>query len=200
MAMATGDARPSTRRWWWVFALAAGLLVIDQVTKWWAVSVLTGREPVDVIGSLIRFRLLYNPGAAFGFGSGHTWVFTLAAVVAVAAIGVAARRVGSRVWAVALGLLLGGAASHLCDRLLREPGFARGHVVDFIDYNRWFVGNVADLALTIAAALIILLSIRGVRLSGDPAGDDPAGPVGGDPAGPAEPSKRTNRGTDRDAA
>jgi signal peptidase II len=61
-------------------------------------------------------------------------------------------------------VLLGGAASHLGDRLFREPGFARGHVVDFIDYGL-FVGNVADIALTCGCVAMLLLSLRGVPLA-----------------------------------
>src|SRR5918998_438862 len=55
-------------------------------------------------------------------------------------------------WAVALGMLLGGAVGNLADRLAREPGFGRGHVVDFLDYAGFFVGNVADIAIRPAAA------------------------------------------------
>jgi signal peptidase II len=64
----------------------------------------------------------------------------------------------SRLRAIALALMLGGATTHLLDRLFRPPGFARGHVVDFIDYNGWFVGNVADIALVGGAILLVLLS------------------------------------------
>ena len=61
----------------------------------------------------------------------------------------ASRRIGSCGWAVALGLLLGGALGNLVDRLVREPGLARGEVVDFIAYANWFVGNVADIAIVV---------------------------------------------------
>lgn len=151
----------------WVLLLAAVVVVVDQVTKWWAVSALTGEEPVRVIGELIQLRLLYNPGAAFSIGTGFTWVFAVFAGVAVIAIAYVARRVRSRAWMVALGLLLGGAFTHLLDRLFRQPGFARGHVVDFIDYAGFFVGNVADIALVTGMALTLLLSLRGVKLAPD---------------------------------
>jgi signal peptidase II len=138
---------------------------VDQATKWWAVSALTGAEPVRVLGELVQFRLLYNPGAAFSIGTGFTWVFAGFAAVAVIVIAYISRRVQSRAWMVALGLLLGGAFTHLLDRLFREPGFARGHVVDFIDYAGFFVGNVADIALVAGMALTLLLSLRGVRMA-----------------------------------
>ncbi|MFC7582653.1 signal peptidase II [Nonomuraea antimicrobica] len=121
---------------------------------------------------LIHFRLLYNPGAAFSIGTGATWVFTLVAAAAVAGILYTARRLASTGWALALGALLGGAVSHLGDRLFREPGFARGHVVDFIDYGP-FVGNVADIALTCGCVALVLLSLRGVPLAKEP-GEEPA--------------------------
>jgi signal peptidase II len=149
----------------WVLLLALVVVVVDQGTKWWAVSALTGAEPVRVIGELIQLRLLYNPGAAFSIGTGFTWVLAVFAGVAVIAIAYVARRVRSRAWAVALGLLLGGAFTHLMDRLFRQPGFGRGHVVDFIDYAGYFVGNVADIALVTGMVLTLLLSLRGVRLA-----------------------------------
>ncbi|MBM0205377.1 signal peptidase II [Micromonospora sp. STR1s_5] len=88
-------------------------------------------------------------------------MFAAAAVVAVTVV---AWRVASRAWAVALGLVLGGAVTHLLDRLFREPGFARGHVVDFIDYAGFFVGNVADIALVVGVGIIMLLNVRGIPL------------------------------------
>ena len=80
------------------------------------------------------------------------------------------RNLASRSWAVALGLVLGGAVGNLIDRLLREPGFLRGHVIDFIDYGGYFVGNVADIAIVLAAAGIIVLSLGGWEIDGTRAG------------------------------
>jgi len=62
--------------------------------------------------------------------------------------------------------VLGGALGNLTDRLTRDPGFGRGHVVDFIDYNGWFVGNVADIAIVSAAVLIAILALSGVGIDG----------------------------------
>jgi signal peptidase II len=154
------DAKPVRRRLPLALAIAAVVLVVDQGTKFWAEHALTGRDPVPVLGDLLRFRLLYNPGAAFSIGTGATWVFTIVAAVAA----------GWLLWylvkphpvshVVAFSLLLGGAVTHLGDRLFRAPGFARGHVVDFIDYNGWFVGNVADIALVLGAVSAFLLAAR----------------------------------------
>ncbi|MCX4472654.1 signal peptidase II [Micromonospora sp. NBC_01655] len=152
-----------------VVMIAAVVLVSDQVTKYWAQSSLSAGQTVPVVGELLQLRLVHNPGAAFSIGSGHTWVFTIVAAAAVVVLAVVARRVASRPWAVALGMVLGGAATHLLDRLFREPGFARGHVVDFIDYAGFFVGNVADIALVVGVGLAMLLSARGIPLGRQPA-------------------------------
>lgn len=159
--------RGSSRLYGMMLMLTAVVVLLDQFTKFWAVSALSDGERVAVIPPLIHFRLLYNPGAAFSIGTGTTWVFALAAAGAVVGILYTARRLASRGWALVLGLLLGGAVSHLGDRLFREPGFARGHVVDFIDYGV-FVGNVADIALTCGCAALVLLSLRGVSLAKEP--------------------------------
>ena len=76
--------------------------------------------------------------------------------------------VESRAWAVALGMLLGGAITHLGDRLFRDPGFARGHVVDFINYNGYFIGNIADIALVGGAIMIVVISLMGIASKPEP--------------------------------
>jgi signal peptidase II len=155
-----GDVRLYGR----MIVLAVVVLLVDQISKVWAISALSGGEHITVIPQLIQLRLLYNPGAAFSMGVGVTWVFALTAAGAVAGILYAGRRLRSPAWTVALGGLLGGAASHLLDRLLRPPGFGRGQVVDFIDYGGLFVGNVADIALVGSCVLLVLLSLRGIPL------------------------------------
>jgi signal peptidase II len=156
--------RGSSRLYGMMLMLAAVVVLVDQLTKLWAVSVLSDGERVAVIPPLIHFRLFYNGGAAFSVGTSATPVIALVSAVAVVGILYTARRLASPGWALVLGLLLGGAVSHLGDRLFREPGFSRGHVVDFIDYGP-FVGNVADIALTCGCVAMVLLSLRGVRLA-----------------------------------
>lgn len=141
---------------------AAGIIIFDQATKFWAEATLVPYEPIPVIGEWIQWRLVYNPGAAFGIGGDFTWVLTLIAAVAVVGISIFVARISSVRWALAAGALLGGAISHLGDRLFREPGFARGEIVDFIDYFGFFVGNVADIALVGGAIALVLLSLIGV--------------------------------------
>ncbi|GAA1969570.1 signal peptidase II [Isoptericola halotolerans] len=140
--------------------------MVDQLTKWWALSALTVGERIDLVGDLLGLSLVFNDGAALSIGSGYTGVLTVVVVVVVVVILRAIRRIGSVGWAVALGLLLGGAVGNLLDRLFREPGFARGHVVDMIAYADFFVGNVADIAIVVAAGLIVVLSFRGIALDG----------------------------------
>jgi signal peptidase II len=146
--------------------LAVAVLAVDQLTKAWAVAALVPGERTPVVGDLLGLSLVYNPGAALSIATGMTWVLTLIAVVVVAVTVRASRRIGSRGWAVALGLLLGGAVGNLVDRFFRDPAPARGHVVDFIAYGELFVGNVADIAIVGAAGVIVLLAMRGIGLDG----------------------------------
>ena len=147
-------------------ALTLTVYVADQLTKAWAVATLTDLPPRQLLGDLLRLELIRNPGAAFSLGTGNTWVLTLLAVLVLVVIVRSSRRLGSLGWACAFGLILGGALGNLTDRLTREPGFGRGHVVDFLDYNGWFIGNVADIAIVGAAALIVVLSVRGIGIDG----------------------------------
>ena len=146
--------------------LAVVVLVADQLTKVWALQNLSVGQWRPFIGDAIQLTLVFNPGAALSFGTGMTWALTIVAAAVTIVVVRSARKLGSRSWAIALGLLLGGALGNLYDRFFRDPGFARGHVVDFIDYFGWFVGNVADIAIVVAAGLIMILSVAGVRLDG----------------------------------
>lgn len=168
-------------------ALAVVTLALDQATKAWALATLDEGVRHPVLGDLLGVQLLFNPGAALGLATGTTWLLTIVAVVVVVVIVRVSRRLGSRGWTIALGLLLGGALGNLTDRMIREPGVARGHVVDFIAYGDLFVGNVADIAIVAAAGLLMILSLRGVRLDGTREGvvDAEAGADVADPAAPA---------------
>lgn len=175
----TPDATPEPaspqspfKRLLFIFGLAALVLVADQLTKVWAQSALVvGEAPKPLIGELIQLRLIYNPGAALSIASGMTWVLTLLSVGVVVFIVLMARKIASTAWAVALGLVLGGAIGNLLDRLFRAPGFPNGHVVDFIDYGP-FIGNVADIAIVVAAVLIAILAFVGIGPDGRRASDD----------------------------
>ncbi len=155
-----------------IVILTVAVGTIDQLTKMLALERLEHGVPTSwFLGEALGWKLLFNPGAALSIGTGMTWLLTLVAVVVVGVVVVQSRRIGSAGWAIAFGLLLGGAVGNLIDRFFRDPGFARGHVVDFINYGDFFVGNVADIAIVLAAVVIVLLSIRGVAISHDPVPD-----------------------------
>ncbi|MFD1504106.1 signal peptidase II [Georgenia yuyongxinii] len=146
--------------------LTVAIAVVDQATKYLAEARLTRGEVTPLLGDLLGLQLIYNPGAAFSLATGMTWIFTIVSVVVIVVVARIARRLGSAWWAVALGMLLGGCLGNLYDRLFREPGFPEGHVVDFISYGGYFIGNVADIAIVGAAILIALLAVRGREVDG----------------------------------
>jgi signal peptidase II len=154
----------------WV-AVAALTYLLDQATKVWAQRSLDEGNPQQVIGDLLQFHLTHNPGAAFSMGTGYTVVLTLIALTVIVVCIRLARRLGSTGWAIALGLLLGGALGNVTDRIFRDPAPFRGHVVDFIELPHWPVFNLADTAICVAAALFVLLSARGIHLDGRRDGD-----------------------------
>ncbi len=165
----TADRIPAGRRRALTLGLAAIAVVTyvaDQVSKAWAVATLTDQPPRSLVGTFLQLDLIRNPGAAFSLGTGSTWVLTLIAVVVLVVIVRTSRRIGSTGWAWALGLLLGGALGNLTDRIVREPGLGQGHVVDFINYDNVFIGNVADIAIVSAAVLIGLLAVTGRGVDG----------------------------------
>src|SRR4051812_35202685 len=150
-----------------VFGLVAlAAYAVDVISKVVAVDRLTGRPDVEVLGDLLVLHLVRNPGAAFSTGTAYTELFTVLAIVAVGAILWFVRRVGSAVWAVALGLLLAGVAGNLTDRLVRQPGPPSRHVIDFFMPPHWPGLNVADMCINVAAALILVQVVRGVHVDG----------------------------------
>lgn len=156
-----------------VLAAAAAVLLVyslDQLTKWWVVSTMEPGERIPVVEGLLWWQFIRNPGAAFSLGEDITWVFTIVMVVVSAVIVHTLRRVRSVAWALALGLVLGGALGNLTDRLLREPGFGTGHVVDFIAVPRFAIFNIADSGVVAGVSLVVLLTLRGRELDGSRAG------------------------------
>lgn len=147
------------------FGLAVMWIAIDQFTKFLAEAYLLEGVPIPLIGTWFQLELVYNPGAAFSIGSDYTWVLTLIAGIAAVALFVFATKVSNVWWAVAIGSLLGGAVSHFYDRLLRPPAFANGHIVDFLNYGGYFVGNIADIALVGAAIGTVILNFSGVEFN-----------------------------------
>lgn len=160
--------------------VAAFVFAADIITKALVVMHLRPGEPVHLLDSVLMLNLLRNSGAAFSVGTGNTIIFTAIAVGVVIYITRTARNLRSVGWAIALGLLLGGALGNLVDRLFRAPGFLRGDVVDWIEVTRyWPVFNLADSAIVCGGILTVLLAMFGYHLDGTH-GDRPA-------ASPAEP-------------
>lgn len=133
--------------------------VVDQLTKGIMLRALAD-GPIYVIGDWFRFRLLFNPGAAFSIGENSTWLFTCIQLAFVVGILAFSRRVHSRWEAVGLALIAGGALGNLIDRLFREPGFFVGHVVDFISVGNFAVFNVADSAITCGVVVFMIAMLR----------------------------------------
>ncbi|MGY2899968.1 signal peptidase II [Curtobacterium sp. PvP017] len=167
-------SRPATRAKVSVRAIAAlafaavVVVAFDQVAKALVVANLPYGTPVPVLGGALQFLYVRNPGAAFSFAVNMTWVFSVISAAVVVAIIIYSRRIRSMWWAVVLGMLLGGALGNLIDRLFREPGFGRGHVVDFIS-TPWMmpaIYNVADSFICISMVVFVLLVILGVNLDG----------------------------------
>ncbi|GGK70664.1 hypothetical protein GCM10012284_00660 [Mangrovihabitans endophyticus] len=158
---------------------AVAATVLDQVVKHLSTEHLTEGEPVRILGGLIYLSLMRNSGAAFSMGSGYTWVFPLITVAVIGWIGWMTRRLRSVPWAIALGLVLGGALGNLIDRLFRAPGPMRGHVVDMISVfapyaEKFPVFNIADSCLTVGVALAVLLELAGRQRDGTRTARKPA--------------------------
>jgi signal peptidase II len=166
-------ARPrSNQSYLSLFGVTAFVIILlDQVTKYWAQEFLlprriSGEGPVVLFGGIVKFTYAENTGAAFSIGTGLTWVFTTIALVVVFIIFRYARKLGSLPWALSLGGLLGGAIGNLIDRMFRAPGPFQGFVVDFIQLPYWAIFNVADMAVVLSGASIAILLIRGINIDG----------------------------------
>jgi lipoprotein signal peptidase len=200
--------RPRRRRLGVVLGVAVAVLAADIISKTIVVATLSDRHclvngavvaspaPIRLLGGVLTLCESRNPGAAFGIGGASTTiVFSLIALGVIAFIIRTSRQIYSLPWAVALGLLLGGATGNLTDRIFRSPGPFRGWVVDWIQLPHWPVFNLADSSITCGVVLFVLLAVRGHRLDGtthpaaeragreQSAADDPAA----EPAAPQQP-------------
>jgi len=148
--------------------IALAVYALDQISKILVVDLMTEGEVVRVLGEVLQLHFVRNPGAAFSLASGTTWVFSIIAAGAVVFIVWFARRIRSLAWGIVFGLLLGGVLGNLTDRLLREPGFGLGHVVDFLS-TPWLlpaIYNVADMAIVSSMVIFMILTIRGIGFDG----------------------------------
>jgi len=151
-----------------VGALAVVILIVDQLTKNWAVANLPELDPQPFLGEVLQLTLLYNSGAAWGMGAEITPVVTcLQIAIVIGVIVFAIRSVRSPWYALALGLIMGGALGNIHDRLLRAPSPFHGAVVDFLELPHWPVFNIADMGVVGGALLVVALGLFG--LDADPA-------------------------------
>ncbi|WAL94976.1 signal peptidase II [Streptomyces sp. Je 1-369] len=149
-----------------LFAVAVVAYAFDLISKMIVVAKLEHHEPIELVGEWLRLSAIRNAGAAFGFGEAFTIIFTCIAAAVIVVIARLARKLYSLPWAIALGLLLGGALGNLTDRLFRTPGVFEGAVVDFIAPKGFAVFNLADSAIVCGGILIVLLSFRGLDPDG----------------------------------
>ncbi|MGW0700527.1 signal peptidase II [Streptomyces sp. NPDC002867] len=165
-AAAPAEQPQGRRRVVALFAVALVAYLLDLVSKIIVVEKLEHHAPIEIIGDLLKFEAVRNPGAAFGMGEAFTVIFTFIAASVIVVIIRLARKLYSLPWAIALGLLLGGALGNLTDRIFRSPGVFEGAVVDFIAPAHFAVFNLADSAIVCGGVLIVLLSFRGLDPDG----------------------------------
>jgi signal peptidase II len=149
-----------------LLAMAVGVIGLDVLTKELATNSLEGHAPVRILGGLVWLSFTRNSGAAWSIGSDYTFIFPIFAIGVAVWILFFARKLRSLPWAIALGLVLGGALGNLVDRIFRTPGGLSGHVVDFVSlfapYGEKFpIFNVADMALSFGVVLAIFLEYTG---------------------------------------
>jgi signal peptidase II len=153
---------PSFGAWRIPVAIALGVVVVDQLTKHWAVTYLGNERVIDLVWTL-RFNLAFNNGMAFGQGRGLGPVIGIVATLVIVFLLISLRNEASRLSTIGMGLLIGGAAGNLIDRLLRGDAWLNGAVVDFIDLQWFPIFNVADMAVNVGALLLIIGSIQSSR-------------------------------------
>ncbi|MER5614409.1 signal peptidase II [Streptomyces sp. NPDC002215] len=149
-----------------LFVVAVFAYLIDLISKMIVVAKLEHHEPIELIGDWLQLSAIRNAGAAFGIGEAFTIIFTFIAATVIVVIARLARKLYSLPWAIALGLLLGGALGNLTDRIFRAPGVFEGAVVDFIAPAHFAVFNLADSAIVCGGILIVILSFKGLDPDG----------------------------------
>ncbi len=148
---------PAARRLRGSLVVAAVVVAVDQLTKWWAVTALDD-GPISMFWTL-RLNLVYNFGMAFGQGRGLGPLISVIGLVIVAVLLISVGRGSRELNWFGVGLVVGGAIGNIADRLLRDPYWLRGGVVDFIDLQWFPVFNVADIAINVGAAILIISAL-----------------------------------------
>ena len=148
--------------WRTLYSVAWFVWILDLATKLWAVSTLSHRSDIKVIGSFFKLTLVRNSGAAFSLAEGATIFLSIFGILFLCAILYFSPRITSKGWAVVLGLVMGGTLGNLVDRIFREPGVLRGHVIDWMQLPNWPIFNIADSAIVIAALIAMVLTARNI--------------------------------------
>lgn len=159
---AEGRTALKVRTWRTLFGVAWAVWIIDLATKIWAVNNLSYKSNIKVIGEFFQLTFVRNPGAAFSLAAGATILLSLFGLIVMTIILYYSPRITSRGWAVVLGLALGGILGNMVDRIFREPGALRGHVIDWMQLPNWPVFNIADTAIVAAAILAMVLTARNI--------------------------------------
>jgi signal peptidase II len=141
------------------------VIAADQFVKNYLIATLPPGTPIDFVGSIVQLNLVFNDSAAFSIGFGATWIFTILSSAAVLVLIWYSFKIETIGWAIMAGVLLGGVTGNLIDRLMREPGFAVGHVVDYIQVPFNFpIFNIADMAIFIICSLSVIRILRGDQI------------------------------------
>lgn len=155
------------------FGAGLAVITIDQIVKAILLNTLTMGSPVDFIGSLVRLNLALNDSAAFSIGFGVTWIFTIISTLAALVLIWVSRKSETIGWSLMGGVLLGGVVGNLIDRLIREPGFGVGRVIDYIQIPFNFaIFNIADMSIVITCAVAVIRIARGDQIGRKPKEND----------------------------
>ncbi len=165
------SAGPTSAGWAAPVALSGAVVAFDQVTKHWAVTGLGDDRVIDIVWTL-RFNLAFNSGMAFSRGTGLGPLIAVVATIVIVWLLISLRTESSRLSTIGMGLVIGGAAGNLVDRMFRGEAWLRGAVVDFIDFQWFPIFNVADIAINVGAGLLILNSILASRRARSAEADD----------------------------
>lgn len=166
----------STQRAWWIAVIPMIVAYLaDLGTKQWVLETMQEGDRTTVIEPILSWHFIRNPGAAFSIGTEYTWIFTIIqAVGLVIVLYLIISRARTVPWLITLGALGGGIAGNLTDRLLREPGFGIGHVVDFIAVPNFAIFNIADSFIVVSIIIVVILVMRGKNMDGSLEDDNSA--------------------------
>ena len=149
----------------WLLGFAWLVIIVDQLIKNFLLNTLTPGEPVEFLGSLVRLNLTFNDSAAFSIGFGATWIFTIISSIAVLVLIWYSFKIETLSWSIMAGILLGGVSGNLIDRYIREPGFAIGYVVDYIQIPFSFpIFNIADMAIFFICSISVIRILLGHQI------------------------------------